>query len=287
LLLALVNFIDEHLATNNPLPKTSSIHTKVGSVLLISTLFSFLGAFVIFLIAGSISITQYGFWLSVFSAIPQVIMYGSYFYLLQKYSVHLVAPIFQISSIWLVIFELLYGVHIPVYGLIGIVVLLYGALILDTGSFRPKIPSSLLILSLPGTLFWAIALTMVKFATVTDSAIAITFWQLVGIGVIGIILLGVRSYRRAFLFRIGHQKTTFLSLSAANETFAQLGYLFANLAIASAPVVAYVSAITGVQGLFLLLLFVLFPQGSRTKVSMAQWIAVVLICIGIILIEGR
>ena len=41
--MAVVNFTDEHLVTNNKLPKNSDVHTKVGSVLIASTLMCFVG----------------------------------------------------------------------------------------------------------------------------------------------------------------------------------------------------------------------------------------------------
>ena len=69
------------------------------------------------------------------------------------------------------------------------------------------------------------------------------------------------------------------------ETFAEAGYVFSNLAVASATVAAYVTAMSGVQSIFLLILFLLFPQGKRAKVTRIQWVAVILIVFGVFLIE--
>jgi uncharacterized membrane protein len=89
------------------------------------------------------------------------------------------------------------------------------------------------------------------------------------------------------LFRIKHQGKKFLGLSLLNETFSETSYLFSSLAVAVAPVAAYVSAMSGVQGLFIILLMFLFPQGERTKVTKMQWIAAILITAGVFLIERR
>jgi len=287
-LLALVNYTDEHLATNNKLPKNATLHTKVGSVLIMSTVMSFIGAFLVFAIFRSIELTVFARNLAILSSIPMVIMYAVYFYLLQKYPVHQVAPLFQISTIWLLLIELLFGGSITSSGLIGIFVLMYGAYILDAGTFRWKIPTKLLMIAIPATSSWAIALFMIRVGSENNSPIAITFWQLITIGFIGIaFFLLIRSYREGFVYRIKNQSKKFLGFSAANETFAETSYLFSNLAIAAAPVAAYVTAMSGVQSLFIMLLFFIFPQGERSKVTRMQWVAVALIIGGVYLIEGK
>lgn len=284
-LLALVNYTDEHLAVYNKLPKNPTIHSKVGSVLLISTLMSFVGAFLIAL-TNSISLSAVSLSLAFLSSIAMVIMYATYFYLLQKYPVHQFVPLFQISSIWLLIFELLSGGTITIVGLLGIAVLMYGAYILDAGTFKWKIPTKLLVIAIPATSTWAIALFLTRVASENGSPIAITFWQMIGIGIIGIVLfLFVKKYRDAFIYRIKNQGKKFLGYSLANETFAEIGYVFGNLAVAIAPVGAYVTAMSGVQSLFVLLLFLIFPHGPRAKITKMQWIAVFLIAIGVFLIE--
>lgn len=285
-LFALVNFTDEHLATNNKLPPKSDVHSKVGSVLLISTLMSFVGAGLIAVFTGDIQISSETRNIALLSSIPMVTMYAAYFYLLQTYPVHQVAPLFQISSIWLLIIELLFGGSISVVGLVGIFVLMYGAYILDAGTFKWKIPTKLLAIAVPATSTWAIALYLVRVASENASPISITFWQLLAVGGIGLVLFFcVRKYREAFLYRIKNQGKVFLGLSLANETFAEAGYVFSSLAVAIAPVAAYVSAMSGVQSLFVLFLFFLFPQGKRTKVTKMHWISVILILMGVVLIE--
>jgi len=287
-LLALVNFTDEHLATNNKLPKNADVHSKVGSVLLISTLMRFVRAGLLALITGNTALSVETRNLALLSSVPMVSMYATYFYLLQTYPVHQVAPLFQISSIWLLVIELLFGGSITTTGLLGIAVLMYGAYVLDAGTFKWKIPTKLLAIAIPATSTWAIALYMVRVASGNGSPIAITFWQMIAIGAIGVALfVFVRKYREAFLYRIKNQGKLFLGLSLANETFAEAGYLFSSLAVAIAPVAAFVSAMSGVQSLFVLVLFLIFPQGKRAKVTRMQWIAVILITFGVFLIERR
>ena len=58
-LMALVLYTDEHLATSNKLPEGGDIHTKVGSVLLISTLMSFVGAGNLAFITKDVQLTSF------------------------------------------------------------------------------------------------------------------------------------------------------------------------------------------------------------------------------------
>lgn len=284
----LVNFIDEILTNNNKLPETTSIHTKIGGLVLISTIMSFVGAGLMTLIPHDPTISTYAKVLAIGSAIPMVAMYISYFWLLIKYPVHQVGPLFQISSIWLLTFELLSGATISTMGLFGIFILMYGAYILDAGTFKWKIPTKLLLICIPATSTWAIALYMAKVATTTASPIAFSYYQMLGVGIIGVLLfVFIKKYREGFLFRIKNQGKVFLGLSLVNESLAEGSFLFGNMAVAIAPIAAYVSAMAGVQSVFVMLLFFIFPQGKRTKATFIQWIAVILIAIGVVLLEFK
>lgn len=285
-LLAVVSYTDEHLATHNKLPAKSDVHTKVGSVLIMSTLMCFVGAILLFFTTKDFKLSISVIGLSGVSAITMVSYWASYFYLLQEYPANKVAPLYQLGSVWLLVIELLFGGSITVIGLLGITVLIYGAYILDAGTFKWQIPTKLLRVAIPATSFWAITLFLVRYASNNGSIVAIYFWQLIFTGVIGLLLyIFVSKYREGFNYRIKHQGKLFIGLSAVNETFSETSYLFSSMAVAIAPVAAYVSSMLGVQGIFLILLMFLFPQGERSKVTKMQIIAAILIATGVFLIE--
>lgn len=288
LLMALVLYTDEHLATTNKLPKDGDIHTKVGSVLLISTLMSFVGAAILWFVTKDAQIDSWSLTLALLSSIPMVIMFGSYFYLLQLFPVSQVGPIFQISTIWLLIFELFDGGTISSSGLFAMSILMYGAYILDAGTFKWKVPTKLLMLGIPVAGVAAIPMYMARIASRTSSPTAFSFYQLVGIGVIGILIfIFAKRYRDGFMYRIKHQGKKFLTLSLFNETFAEGSVWLGNIAVAIAPVGAYVSVMNGAQSLFVMLLLWLFPIGNRSKTTSSQWIAITLITIGVMLLKRK
>ncbi len=287
LCLALVNYVDEYLTANNKVSADASIHRKIGGLLLISTLMGFLGASVLYLWLGDVSISQTALLLAMGSAIPMVILFASYFYLLTLYPAYLVVPLFLLSSLWMLCIEFVFGTMISLYGVLGIFALMFGAYILDAGELKWKIPTKLLLVSLPATGAWAIALFMVRIASESATPVVISFWQLLGIGFVGVVLfLGVRAYRVGFLYRIKTQGVSFLGVSLFNEGLSQVSYVLVVFAVALAPVTTYVSAIGGLQGLVLLGLFTAFPQkGERTKITRLHVVAIAVVALGVFLIE--
>lgn len=285
---SLVNYIDEYLTNNNKVSDSSSTSTKIGGLVLISTLMSFVGAGVMMLLPHDPTASSKAVYLALISAVPMVVMYISYFWLLYTYPVHQVVPLFQLSSAWLLFFGLLSGESVSIFGVMGIVTLMYGAYILDTGSFKWQIPTKLLLYGIPATSTYATALFLAKITSGEISPIAFSYYQMIGIGVIGVLLFfAVKNYRDGFLQRIKRQGKNFLGFSLINESLAEGSFLFGNMAVAIAPVAAYVSAMAGVQSVFVMLLFLFFPQGERTKTKPIQWLATILVAVGVFLLEVK
>lgn len=288
-ILAVVNYIDEHLTEDNPAKKdaetTRDQHTEVGGLILISTLTGFLGAFVSFLILGTnTSSEEIGVLFALASSIPFVVIFASYFYLLRIFPVYQVVPLFLLSSIWLLIVEVILGVPISLPQIIAVLILLVGSYLLDTGAVKWKIPGKLLITMIPVSMTWALGLYLVRIASETISGTAISFWQFLGIGGIGIFLLiFVKKYRDGLKIRVKEQGKKFLGLSVINESLSQSSYYLGNLAIAIAPAATFVSALGGLQGGFVI--FIFFILGKKVTINRVQIIAVAFMVLGIFLIE--
>lgn len=288
LFLALVNYLDEYLTTKSDVPESADLHTKIGGLLLISTILTGLGAISISFVEKSLALGDMAFVISLLSAIPMVIMLASYFYLLNKYPAHQVVPLFLLSSGWLLLFEILSGATVTTFGLLGMVLLIFGAYILDADGLKWQIPSKFLFITIPAHLSWAVTLFMVHEATELGATpLAVTFWQFFATAVIGLLLMVlIRKYREGLMFRLRNEKK-FLWLSLLNEGFSQGGFAFGFLAVAAAPLAAYVTAMSGVQSVFLLVLFYLCPiDGERSRITKSQIAAILLIALGVYLIEG-
>lgn len=285
--MALVNYIDEYLTHNNNVTEEASIHKRIGGLIIISTLLSVvtIGGLYAYL-GGDVSIDNRALYLALASSVPMVTLWTAYFYLFLIYPAHQVVPLFGLASLWLLLIEITFGASVTLIALTGIGFLVYGAYLLDSGTFKWKIPTKLLLVMIPTSLMWAVSLFLVRQASEYSDVLTIFFYQYVGIGIIGLLLLSlIKPYRDGFTHRVKEQGVNFLGFSLLNETISQFSFLFVMLAIALAPLGAYVTALGGIQSIFVLLIFFLFPIHERSQISKNQWLAILFIVIGIFIIE--
>ena len=283
---AIVLYIDELLNLNNVVTESSDVHQRIGGVLIISALVGFFGAFGVFLYLGDLSASTYVIALSLLSAVPLVTVYASYFYLLLNNPVHTIAPFFQIGVAWMLLYEMIRGAAVSLPSFLGILLLIYGVYVLDTKSFRWKIPTRLLVYMVPVSILWAGVVLLTQAAAQEATGLIVTFYQMLGTGMVGILLYAlIKPYREGLVFRLKNQTKSFISFSVLNELFWQISLLFAVLAIATAPLAAYFGAAGGVHNLILLGLFFLFPLHERNKITKVQVIAILMIALGIFCIE--
>jgi len=287
LLLAIVNWIDEYLTANNGIPESADVHTKVGGLVLVSTLLTIAGAVVIYFFADSVALNDATLALAFFSAVPMVAMWAGYFYLLKLFPVYQVIPLFQMSSIWLLIMELISGGSITLVAFLGVFIIVVGVYLVDAGTLRWQIPTKLLLSMVPVSFGWALAVFMVKEAIgMGADVLAVTFWQYVGITFVGILLLVVvKKYRDGLVFRIRGQGRVFLGYSVVSEGLSQTAYWAGNVAVALAPLAVYFNALGGVQSVILLFIFLLFPQ-RPTSANWVQIAGIFMIAGGVFLLEG-
>lgn len=284
----LVNYFDEYLTINNPSRKeSSSIYEETGGLIIISTLFTFLGIIGLgtYLGASVLDINQ-GAYIAFFSAVPMVILWIGYFFMFTKYPAHHVVPLLGLASIWLVATEWILGASVTFISLVGIAVLLFGSYLLDVGDLKTRVSTGLLVRMIPLSVVWAITLFMVQLASQHTGASYVYFYQLIGIFLLGVILFTVVTpFRNGFLTRIREQRKKFLGMSVGVELAAQCAYLSITFATAAAPLVAYVAATGGLKSILLLGLLFLFPIHERNKITAWQLVAIVLVVLGVFIIE--
>jgi len=280
----LVNYFDEYLTINNPSRKESSgIYEETGGLIIVSTLFTFLGIIGLGTYLGSsVFETNQGTYIALFSAIPMVLLWVCYFFMFTKYPAHHVVPLLGLASVWLVIIEWFLGAPITLISLLGIAVLLSGSYLLDVGDLKTRVSTGLLIRMIPISFVWAITLFVVQLASKDNGAVYVYFYQLIGIFILGLFLFCiVKPFRDGFFTRIRDQKKQFLGLSVGVEIAAQCGYLSLTFAIAAAPLVAYVAAAGGVKSIVLAVLLFLFPIHARNKITTWQWFAIIFSALGV------
>ncbi len=284
-LLAVIGWLDEYLTAKNPFTGGNIIKEKVGSLFLVSTLFSVIGVTWLYLGLDSATIGLYPLVLSLFASITMVGMWLTYFYLLNVYPVYQVVPLFQLTSLWLILFEIIFRGPVAIVGLIGISLLVIGAYLLDVGAIKFSIPSSLLLTMAVVTFFYSYGVYAIRIASDLSNAWLVSYWQYVGVVGIGLItFVVIPVFRRAFIFRIKKQGKVFIGISSISESLAQIAYVVGNYAIALAPISAYATAMSSIQSIFVLGIFYLFPQ-KKVKINTIQVLSIFVMVLGAVLLE--
>jgi hypothetical protein len=165
-------------------------------------------------------------------------------------------------------------------GIFGIFLLVAWAYFIDVGEFKWRIPSSLLLIMSVVTLIYGSWVYAVDIASRTVSPWVVSFYQYSAIFALGVLLfLLVKPFREGFIFRIRKQGKVFLGASSINESLAQGSYIVGNYAIAMAPIAAYASALSGINSIFVLVLFYFFPQ-REIRINRVQITALVMMVVG-------
>jgi drug/metabolite transporter (DMT)-like permease len=136
------------------------------------------------------------------------------------------------------------------------------------------------------TLVWAVTLvSMTYLAKEAGGMLPIVFWQNVCAVLFGLVLyFCVSDYRKGLRMRILNQKRLFLSLSAVNEVFSQMGYVFKYMALAYAPVIAYGNTLSSLESGLVLIAFFLYPIRNES-IKIHHVLGVVCIIIGVAFVD--
>lgn len=286
LAISLVFYIDEYLTVKNTVSEDENIHKRIGWVFLVSMIFGVISVITLWLIIDDFSMTEKWLYISLFSWLPMITWWGAYFYLFQKFPAHQIVPLFWLWSIWLLILEIFTWSSISFPSFVWVIVLIIWTYLLDNWDFSWKIPSKLLGYMLPVTLLSALNLFFAKTISTSDSILNYFFYQYITITCLWIILFfAVQNYREWFLNRIKNQWKSFLWICVIAESLAQISFFTAPLAVSYALLASYVSAVSGIQYIFLFILLYFFPLSERSKITFIQVFSITLMIIWIFLIE--
>ena len=172
--------------------------------------------------------------------------------------------------------------------LVGSGVILSGALLLsleisEEGVYRVRKKN--LFLALLSSFFYALSGVVFKFVAIDQGYWAAQFWEYVGMGVLGLILLFVFSrYRRILYSLMKLGKFRFVGLNLASESSMVASDLLLNYATLLAPI-ALVYTVNSFQPAFLLVYgalgLIFFPRIMKqlSHSSKGLWLKMLTICI--------
>lgn len=193
----------------------------------------------------------------IFNGILFIVALIPYFYALQKAETSIVVPLYQ--TIPLFGFALAYMAlreTLTLQQVAASLLIIAGAvgITLEWQGKRPRIQQHTLWLMLLSSFLIALNFLIFKFVAVQSNFWVTSFWEYVGFSALGIsLLLIVPSYRAQFAELFRHNKLSIIALNTLNEVITIVAKIMVNIATLLAPL-ALVSAVNGVQPLFVLLL---------------------------------
>ena len=292
ILWAVVNHIDKYLLSDR------FKGSNVGALMLFSTLLCFVILPVFYFINSDI------FSPSVFNIIILIVVglltglaMLPYMYALDQDESSIVVPLFQLIPIWgyFLAFVML-GETLNWVQMVGCLLIIFGSIVItleEDADEKIKFKKRTILLMLLSTVLIAVYETLFKFVAVDAGFVISTFWEQVGLLLIGIILfIFFKNYRVGFFNLLKTQGKKIISLNIGSESLSIIGNLATNFALIIAPV-ALVLTVNGFQPLFVFIYGViftlLFPKFCHEKLSkkhlVQKIISILVIVMGSILIS--
>lgn len=189
-----------------------------------------------------------------------------YFQALHKDSASAVIPIFQTIPIFNYILGYLFlNETLTRDQLIGGLLIIVGAVVLSLDfSEKLKLKTRPLLLMLLSSFFFALGTFLFKLIAIQESFWVTTFWDTLGVILVGIIAFLHARNRNDFLAIMKHGKAGIVALNFANEGITLGAYLVTTFAMLLAPIAIVSVVVSGLQPLYIfivgLILTALFPN---------------------------
>ena len=258
------NFIDGYLLRRYRIADSES---AVGTLLIVSSLFGFVVAIFISLLATVLPIFSYSgdtsliidngwIWIALIVGVLEIAWLLPYFYALDKSSEIQVAPLFQFVPIIGVFLALIFFseiVTLAQIAAIGFIVL--GAVVLNRNDLTKKINNKVIGSMIVTSILISVAAFLFKDVASASNFWAATFWMCIGMGLSGILIYAtIPTYRKQFHTFMKKRDTTGLCINGINEVVDNSAIILFNAAIVLGPSVPVVQATIAYQPIFTLLI---------------------------------
>lgn len=294
ILWAIVNHIDKYLLSSR------FEGSNIGALMIFSTLqCGFIVLPILFIVNHQIFSVPIGdIFLLIIIGVLSIFAIMPYMYALDEEEASVVIPLFQLIPIWGYFFSfIMLGESLNWLQILGCAFIIFGSAVITLEEdidekivFKKKV----IWLMLLSTILFAFYETLFKFVATDYGFVLSSFWEYVGVLIMGIIFyLFVKNYRESFISLLKTQGSKIISLNIGSESLTIIGNIATNFALMIAPV-ALVLTVSGVQPLFVFIIGVIltffFPKIYSEKLSkkhIAQkLISITIIIIGSIFIGG-
>jgi drug/metabolite transporter (DMT)-like permease len=217
-----------------------------------------------------------------------------YYKAIEKNDASIVVVMFQMIPVFSYIFALLlFKENLTIRQIIGSIIIMLSTIIISF-NFTEKNNSKkfkALILMTMSSLFYSIYYILFDAAIRNSSFYSCAFWYQIGFLIMGIILLGIKSFRVPFINTIKKNGKKYLALNTINEVINLIASLLVNFANLLIPI-ALVNVLNGFHGTFTFILgiigTILLPKYIKedlsTKVVIQKIACIILGIIGLIIL---
>ena len=268
--------------------------SSVKTLLVFSTLIAGLIFSPIWLIISKFSVSISTISLIAILISSLIYILGTYFYFkaLDKNDASIVVVMFQMIPVFSYILALIFfKENLTINQIIGSIIIILSAIIIsfDFEEKNNKSKLKALILITLSSLLYAIYYILFDVAIRHSSYNSCAFWYQIGLLIIGIILICIKSYRTIFIKAIKNNGKTYLALNVTNEVLNLIANLLVNFANVTIPI-ALANVLNGFQGTFVFILGIIgvkflpkyFKENLNKKVILQKVSCIVLSVIGLI-----
>ncbi len=240
-LYSLVNITDNYLVEKN-----KNVSRSIGALVLFSSLFALVAAGVIYLVGGkNFALSARDILILLVAGFCNLVWLMFYFKALAVDDVSSVIPWFLTLPLFGYILGYFFlGETITYIQMIGGAIVVLGGVVLSIRteksavSIRYHVKWRSVLYMLFASLFIAIWIVLFKFVGRDSGFWAATFWEHLGLGIAGIVVLVlIKKYREAFFSMVRTSGKKILLVNIASESTTIIGNLLVNYAILSVPIV--------------------------------------------------
>jgi transporter family protein len=259
LLWAITNHIDKFLVSG-----IDEAGKSIKTLMIFSTLVAGVVLLPIWLIAsmfqGWISVNWFSLIMILLSAVASALAIYFYFRALDQNDTSVVVIMFQMIPVFTYLLALMFFHEtLSMPQLVGAAIIMLSAILVswDFGAKKGnKNRIRALILMMLSSLCYAGYYVLFNAATKESSYESCAFCYQIGLILIGMVLLGCKSYRETFLMAIKNNGNKYISINIANEVINLVAVFLINFSATIIPV-ALASILNGFQGAFVFVLGVL------------------------------
>jgi transporter family protein len=291
LLWAIVNHIDKYLLSNQFEGKST------GSLMIFSTLIAAVVLPVIYIVEPSIfGISTKNVLLLIVVGILSALAVWMYLVALDEDEVSIIVPLFQTIPLFGALFAFLFlGETLSLQQWLGCLTIIAGSMIITLEvdeEQKIRLKKKVLFFMLGSAAVFGFYETLFKVAAIDENFWVSSFWEHVGLLMVGIVLILIPKFRRDFLSLVTKNAKSIFSLNIGSEVMTIAGNIVTNYALMLAPV-ALVLAVSGTQPFLVLIMGVVltsfFPKLGKEKLTkkhmLHKTVAIVIIFIGALMLH--